>query len=203
MAKPTAVEDLDQSIRDAQEKFNVGMGADGDASPYPLLRELRAQSAGARRVARDGDDRQLGRRSTDVHRLHVRHREGDLHRQRHLQHPVLRRRRAATAGSDHPGDAGTRARDLPQAARIRVRALVDEAVGRRTRRSVGGPHHREVQGRQARRPRRRGVHADSGAGDRRAPGVARLRRRSGSTGSPSTCSAFVATWTARCGLRRR
>jgi cytochrome P450 len=37
-------EDLDQSIRDAQAKFNAGMGADGDASPYPLLRELRAQS---------------------------------------------------------------------------------------------------------------------------------------------------------------
>jgi len=37
-------EDLDQSIRDAQDKFNAGMGADGDASPYPLLRELREQS---------------------------------------------------------------------------------------------------------------------------------------------------------------
>jgi cytochrome P450 len=45
MDQPTAVEDLDQSIRDAQEKFNAGMGADGDASPYPLLRELRAKGA--------------------------------------------------------------------------------------------------------------------------------------------------------------
>ena len=44
MAEPTVAEDLDQRIRDAQEKFNAGMGADGDASPYPLLRELRAQS---------------------------------------------------------------------------------------------------------------------------------------------------------------
>lgn len=34
--------DVEQRIRDAQEKFNAGMGADGDASPYPLLRELRA-----------------------------------------------------------------------------------------------------------------------------------------------------------------
>jgi cytochrome P450 len=44
MAEKTATEDLDQRIRDAQDKFNVGQGADGDASPYPLLRELRAQS---------------------------------------------------------------------------------------------------------------------------------------------------------------
>lgn len=42
--EPTSVEDLDQSIRDAQARFNAGMGADGDASPYPLLRELRAQA---------------------------------------------------------------------------------------------------------------------------------------------------------------
>jgi len=45
MVEPTVVEDLDQSIRDAQAKFNAGMGADGDATPYPLLRELRAQGA--------------------------------------------------------------------------------------------------------------------------------------------------------------
>ena len=44
MVEPPVTEDLDQSIRDAQDKFNAGMGADGDASPYPLLRELRAQS---------------------------------------------------------------------------------------------------------------------------------------------------------------
>jgi cytochrome P450 len=44
MVEPTAVEDLDQGIRDAQAKFNAGMGADGDTTPYPLLRALRAQS---------------------------------------------------------------------------------------------------------------------------------------------------------------
>ena len=44
MVEPPVTEDLDQSIRDAQDKFNAGMGADGDASPYPLLRQLRAQS---------------------------------------------------------------------------------------------------------------------------------------------------------------
>lgn len=47
MVKPAtrpSQEELEQSIRDAQDKFNEGMGADGDASPYPTLKELRAQS---------------------------------------------------------------------------------------------------------------------------------------------------------------
>ena len=43
--EPTATDDIEQRIREAQEKFNAGMGADGDATPYPLLRELRAQAA--------------------------------------------------------------------------------------------------------------------------------------------------------------
>src|ERR1700759_5738689 len=44
MTEPATIEELEQSIRDAQERFNLGMGADGDATPYPLLKELRAQS---------------------------------------------------------------------------------------------------------------------------------------------------------------
>ncbi|MCT7661167.1 cytochrome P450 [Mycobacterium deserti] len=44
MFEPASVEELEQSIRDAQDKFNEGMGADGDASPYSLLKELRAQA---------------------------------------------------------------------------------------------------------------------------------------------------------------
>jgi len=44
MLESPTVEELEQSIRDAQEKFNRGMGADGDASPYPLLKQLRAQA---------------------------------------------------------------------------------------------------------------------------------------------------------------
>ncbi|MDA4107000.1 cytochrome P450 [Mycolicibacterium holsaticum] len=44
MFEPASVEDLEQSIRDAQDKFNAGMGADGDATPYPFLKELRAQA---------------------------------------------------------------------------------------------------------------------------------------------------------------
>lgn len=44
MAKPATVEELEQSIRDAQDRFNAGMGADGDATPYPLLKELRSES---------------------------------------------------------------------------------------------------------------------------------------------------------------
>ena len=43
MAESTDTEDLPQSVRDAQEKFDAAMGADGDASPYPLLCELRAK----------------------------------------------------------------------------------------------------------------------------------------------------------------
>ena len=42
MAEPATVEQLEQSIRDAQDRFNQGMGADGDASPYPMLKKLRA-----------------------------------------------------------------------------------------------------------------------------------------------------------------
>ncbi len=45
MSEPTVTEDLPQSVRDAQERFDAGMGADGDASPYPMLRELRAKAA--------------------------------------------------------------------------------------------------------------------------------------------------------------
>lgn len=43
MTEPTVAEDPAQRIREAQDKFNVGMGADGDASPYPLLGALRTQ----------------------------------------------------------------------------------------------------------------------------------------------------------------
>ncbi len=45
MSEPTATEDIPQSVRDAQERFDAGMGADGAASPYPLLSELRAKGA--------------------------------------------------------------------------------------------------------------------------------------------------------------
>ena len=51
-------EHLSQGVKDAQDKFNAGMGADGDASPYPILKELRAKSP-CIRVARDGDRRQF------------------------------------------------------------------------------------------------------------------------------------------------
>jgi cytochrome P450 len=35
-------DELTQDIRDAQARFDAGMGAHGDASPYPMLKELRA-----------------------------------------------------------------------------------------------------------------------------------------------------------------
>ena len=44
MAEHSTVEQLEQDIRDAQSRFNEGMGGQGDATPYPLLKQLRAQS---------------------------------------------------------------------------------------------------------------------------------------------------------------
>lgn len=44
MTESQATDELPQSVRDAQAKFNAGMGADGDASPYPMLDELRAKA---------------------------------------------------------------------------------------------------------------------------------------------------------------
>jgi cytochrome P450 len=51
MTEPTVASDpvddadadeLSQGVKDAQARFDAGMGADGDASPYPMLAELRA-----------------------------------------------------------------------------------------------------------------------------------------------------------------
>jgi cytochrome P450 len=42
MTEPTVTSDIPLSVREAQERFDAGMGADGDASPYPMLRDLRA-----------------------------------------------------------------------------------------------------------------------------------------------------------------
>lgn len=44
MPDSPSIDELPQSVRDAQAQFNIGMGADGDASPYPLLAALRAQA---------------------------------------------------------------------------------------------------------------------------------------------------------------
>ena len=45
MTEPTVTQDIPDSVREAQEHFDAGMGADGNASPYPMLRELRAKGA--------------------------------------------------------------------------------------------------------------------------------------------------------------
>jgi cytochrome P450 len=45
MTEPIAADELSQGVKDAQAKFDAGMGADGDASPYPMLAELRAGAA--------------------------------------------------------------------------------------------------------------------------------------------------------------
>lgn len=44
MPEPIVTEELSQDVKDAQARFDAGMGADGDASPYPMLAELRAQA---------------------------------------------------------------------------------------------------------------------------------------------------------------
>ena len=45
MTEPTVTEDVRDSVREAQARFDAGMGADGDASPYPMLHELRGKAA--------------------------------------------------------------------------------------------------------------------------------------------------------------
>ena len=45
MTEPVASDELTQGVKDAQAKFDEGMGAVGDASPYPMLAELRASAA--------------------------------------------------------------------------------------------------------------------------------------------------------------
>jgi cytochrome P450 len=45
MTDPIVADELTQGVKDAQAKFDAGMGADGDASPYPMLAELRAEAA--------------------------------------------------------------------------------------------------------------------------------------------------------------
>jgi cytochrome P450 len=42
MTEPVVSDELTQGVKDAQAKFDAGMGAHGDVSPYPLLAELRA-----------------------------------------------------------------------------------------------------------------------------------------------------------------
>jgi cytochrome P450 len=44
MTNSPVTDGLPQNVRDAQARFNIGMGADGDASPYPMLAALRAQA---------------------------------------------------------------------------------------------------------------------------------------------------------------
>jgi hypothetical protein len=45
MTKRAVTEDVPESVREAQERFDAGMGADGNASPYPMLHELRGKAA--------------------------------------------------------------------------------------------------------------------------------------------------------------
>lgn len=44
MQEPAGTDELTQGVKDAQAKFDAGMGADGNASPYPMLAELRTKA---------------------------------------------------------------------------------------------------------------------------------------------------------------
>lgn len=44
MTDPIASDEISQEVKDAQARFDEGMGARGDASPYPMLAELRSQA---------------------------------------------------------------------------------------------------------------------------------------------------------------
>ena len=168
MTEPVASDELTQGVKDAQAKFDEGMGAAGDASPYPMLAELRASAAVHRGwpemgipPSPDGEKQIFSVYTfdavkevfTDNKTFSTRCYEDD---------------RAAPAGADHPRDAGTRARRVPQAARVRVRPFIDATMGGRSGPPAGGTHRRPVRGSQAGGPGRRGLHADPGAGHRRA-----------------------------------
>jgi cytochrome P450 len=44
MTEPSVADELSQGVKDAQAKFEAGMGSEGDATPYPMLKELRSQA---------------------------------------------------------------------------------------------------------------------------------------------------------------
>jgi cytochrome P450 len=44
MTEQGVTDELSQGVKDAQAKFDAGMGADGDATPYPMLNELRIRA---------------------------------------------------------------------------------------------------------------------------------------------------------------
>ena len=172
MVELPVTEDLDQSIRDAQEKFNAGMGADGDASPYPLLRELRAQSpvhAGwpeMGMIGNSGDGNPtftaytfdaVKAIFTDNITFSTRCYEDVV---RPLQGPTI-------LEMQEPEHAIYRKLHEFAFARSSMKRWDAELVGPLVDRTID-----EVQGQQARRPRRCGVHADSGPSDRCAVGVA-------------------------------
>ena len=129
-------DELTQGVKDAQAKFDAGMGADGDASPYPMLKELRAKAPVHPGWPEMGifANPEEGQQIFSAYYASTPSRRSSPTTD--LQHALLRSDRAAAAGADDPGDAGTRTRGLPQAARVRVRPFVDAAVGGRTGRPL-------------------------------------------------------------------
>ena len=172
MSEPVVSDELTQGVKDAQARFDESMGAAGDASPYPMLAELRASAAvhrGWREMgvppSPDGEKQIFTAYSfdavkavfTDNKTFSTRCYEDIV---RPLQGPTIL-------------EMQDRARPVPQAARVRIRAFIDATVGGRTGPPVGGTHRRPVRRRQAGGSGRRGLHAGPGEGHRRADRPAR------------------------------
>jgi hypothetical protein len=104
MSEPAVTEDITQSVRDAQDRFDAGMGADGDASPYPMLRQLRATGAVHPGWPEMGLFANAGDGPQTFSAVLIRHGEDCVHRQCDLQHAYLRGDRSAVGGPHHPRD---------------------------------------------------------------------------------------------------
>ena len=203
MVEPATVEDLEQSIRDAQDKFNAGMGADGDASPYPLLKELRAQSpvhAGWPEMGMAGNSGDgaptftaytfdaVKAIFTDNITFSTRCYEDVV---RPLQGPTI-------LEMQEPEHAVYRKLHEFAFARSSMKRWDAELVGPLVDSTIA-----KFKRRQARGSGRRRVHADPGAGDRRSARASGFRCAAVPQARHRPAWASALTWTARCAPRQR
>ena len=115
MADPGITDELTQDVKDAQARFDAGMGADGDASPYPMLAELRANAAVHPGWPEMGifENPEEGQQNYTAYSFDA---VKAIFTDNQTFSTLLRGDRPAVAGADHSGDAGTGASGLPQAA---------------------------------------------------------------------------------------
>ena len=167
MTEPVASDELTQGVKDAQAKFDEGMGAVGDASPYPMLAQLRASAAVHRGwpemgipPSPDGEKQIFSVYTfdavkevfTDNKTFSTRCYEDIV---RPLQGPTI-------LEMQEPEHAVYRKLHEFAFARSSMRRWEAELVA-----PAGGTHRRPVLASQAGGPGRRGLHADPGAGHRR------------------------------------